>query len=175
MTYLLIIAAVIAVLGTLVHRKPDTFRYTRSAVIHATPEAVFREVEDFRRWAYWSPWVPLDPNCKFTFEGPQSGAGSVYSWDGNNKVGAGKMTITETKPHEVILIDLQFYKPMKALNHTEFTFTPQEDDTLVSWTMSGRNTFMGKLVDSIMNCEKMVGDMFVKGLVNLKKTVESKA
>ncbi|MBM3618602.1 MAG: SRPBCC family protein [Alphaproteobacteria bacterium] len=175
MTYLLMIAAILAVLGYLIHRKPDTFSYTRSAVIHATPEAVFREVEDFRRWAFWSPWAPLDPNCKNSFEGSESGVGSVFNWDGNSKVGAGKMTITETRPHEVILLDLQFYKPMKALNHTEFTFTPQEDGTLVRWTMSGRTNFMGKLIDTVMNCEKMVGDMFVKGLVNLKKVVEAKA
>lgn len=175
MTSLLIILVALAVFAYFVNRRPDTFSYTRTVVINATPEAVYKEVEDFRRWAFWSPWAPLDPNCKNSFEGPQSGAGSIFNWDGNGKVGAGKMTITETKPAEVVLIDLQFYRPMKALNHTEFTFTPHGGGTLVSWTMSGRNTFFSKLIDLLMNCEKMVGDMFVKGLTNLKNTVEAKA
>lgn len=175
MYIVLIIGISLAILILFASRKPDTFRYTRSIVVNAAPEAVFREVEDFRRWAFWSPWVPLDPHCTYTFDGPESGAGSVYSWEGNSKVGAGKMTMTETQPPAVILIDLEFYKPMKAHNHTEFTFTPQENGTLVSWTMSGRNTLFSKVVDMVMNCEKMVGGMFVTGLTNLKRVVESKA
>ena len=35
---------------------------------------------------------------KKTFEGPAAGPGAIYAWDGNDKVGAGSMTILESKP-----------------------------------------------------------------------------
>jgi hypothetical protein len=109
----------------------------------------------------------MDPNAKSTYAGPIAGPGSSMEWDGNNKVGAGRMTIMESHPNERIEIKLEFFKPFKATNTAEFTFKPEGSQTSVTWTMSGKNNFMGKAMHLIINCDKMVGGQFEQGLANL--------
>ena len=84
------------------------------------------------------------------------------------------MTITDTQPPQVVNMKLQFLKPMKATNTTKFSFTPDAQGTLVTWSMSGENGFMGKLFGVIVNCDKMVGGQFEQGLANLKALAGAK-
>ena len=95
------------------------------------------------------------------------------SWVGNNKVGVGSIAITESRPSDFIQFRLEFLKPMQATNISEFSFMPDGDQTTASWTMSGTNNFMIKVMGLFMNCDKMVGDMLVKGLASLKAVVEA--
>jgi hypothetical protein len=62
---------------------------------------------------------------------------------------------------------------MRATNIAEFNFNPERDQTTVTWTMTGTNNFMGKVMSLIMNCDKMVGGQFEQGLANLKALVET--
>jgi hypothetical protein len=165
----------IAIIGFVVVTlmQPDDFRISRSAKMSAPPAVIFAHVNDLHQWEAWSPWVKLDPNAKSSYEGEKVGVGSIYSWDGNNEVGAGSMTITESHPHDLILIKLEFLKPFKATHTGEFTFKPDDGQTLVTWSMYGKNNFIGKALGLVMNCDKMVGDMFDKGLTSLKGVVES--
>ncbi len=168
------LVAIILIFLVAAAMQPTDFRISRSATIAAPPSAVFEQVNDFRKWNDWSPWAKLDPNAKNTFDGPHAGVGAGFAWDGNNEVGAGRMTITESKPNELILMKLEFTKPFTATNTTEFTFKPVGDQTAVTWTMSGKNNFMGKCVGLVMNCDKMVGGQFEKGFENLKAVVAAK-
>ncbi|HEV2696004.1 MAG TPA: SRPBCC family protein [Verrucomicrobiae bacterium] len=154
--------------------QPDEFVVSRSVKISAPPENVFPHVNDLHKWQAWSPWAKLDPNAKNTFEGPTAGVGSSMAWVRNNKVGAGKMTITDSKPVEVVRFRLDFLKPMKATNTAEFTFRAEGGQTSVNWTMIGQGCLMGKVFGLLMNCEKMCGDQFLQGLANLKKVAESR-
>ena len=94
-------------------------------------------------------------------------------WAGNKKVGQGSMTIIESRPDEFISFKLEFLKPFAATNTAEFTFTSENDQTTVTWTMYGKNNFKSKAMGLIMNCEKMVGGQFEKGLAALKSVVEA--
>ena len=85
----------------------------------------------------------------------------------------GQQTIIESRPSELIRIKLEFFKPFAAVNTTEFTFKPQENQTLVTWGMSGKNNFMAKTMHMFMNVDKMIGDQFDKGLALLKSIVEA--
>ena len=89
-------------------------------------------------------------------------------WEGNNQVGTGGMTLRESRAPERILIDLEFTRPMKALNLTEFTFTPASGGIRVTWTMTGRHNLMGKAFSACVDMDKMVGGQFEKGLENLR-------
>jgi hypothetical protein len=173
-TILILIAIAIIIFATLVAMRPDDFRITRSTSISAPPAIVFAQVNDFHNWNDWSPWAKMDPVCKNSFTGESSGLDAIFSWDGNKKVGAGRMTITESRPAELIRIKLEFFKPFKATNTAEFTFKPQSDQTFVTWTMSGKNNFMGKLFGLIMNCDKMIGGQFEQGLAAMKTIAEKK-
>jgi hypothetical protein len=170
---LLGLAALIAVFLIVVAMQPDEFRVSRSATVAASPDRVFAQVNDFHNWQAWSPWAKLDPNAKATFEGPPAGEGAVFIWAGNNEVGEGRMTVMQSRPSELVLIKLDFVKPMEGTSDVEFTFKPQNNDTVVTWTMSGQNNFIGKAICLIMNQDKMIGGYFEKGLANLKSIVES--
>jgi len=151
--------------------QPADFRITRKAVIPASPAAVFEQLNDFQKWNAWSPWAKLDPNAKNTFDGPSAGVGAKFSWSGNSEVGEGSMKITASKPGESVVMDLVFTKPFAASNVTEFTLKPEGGGTEVTWTMSGKNNFIGKAIGLVINCDKMVGTKFEEGFANLKRVV----
>jgi hypothetical protein len=166
------LAAIIVIFLIVAATRSDEFRVSRTATFTAPPSAVFEQVNNLRNWNAWSPWAKLDPNAKNTFEGPPAGVGASFAWAGNSQVGEGKMTITESKPAELVLMKLEFIKPFAATNTTEFTFKPDGNGTTVSWSMAGKNNFMSKCVGLVMNCEKMVGGQFEQGFANLKGVVE---
>ena len=164
---------ILVVFVIVVATRPADFRITRSITIAAPPEAVFAQVNDFHKWDEWSPWAKLDPAMKQTYEGAPAGTGAIYSWAGNNEVGEGRMTITESRTNEMINIKLEFLKPFAAVNTTEFSFAPEGNQTRVVWSMSGKNNFMAKAFDLFMNMDKMVGSDFEKGLRQMKSIVEA--
>jgi hypothetical protein len=170
----LAIAAVIVLFLIVAALQPTDFRYSRSTTINAPPAAVFAEVNDFHRWEAWSPWAKLDPNAKSVFEGPAAGVGSIFRWAGNKDVGEGSMEIVESRPHKRVGILLEFLRPMKATNDATFTFEPEGGGTLVTWSMTGKNGLMGKAFGLIVNCDKMLGTQFEKGLATMKSLVEAK-
>jgi hypothetical protein len=169
---LIALAALIAVFITIVATRPSDFRVTRAARIAAPAEVVFANVNDLHKWDAWSPWAKLDPNAKHTFSGPESGPGASMTWTGNKKIGAGRMTITDCRAPEVIHLKLEFFRPFKATNTTEFTFKPEGGQTQVTWSMLGKNNFMGKAFHLFMDCDKMIGRDFEKGLANLNSTIQ---
>jgi len=160
-------AVLVLLLVVVVSLQPAHFRVTRTAVIAAEPGAVFANVNDFHKWEAWSPWAKLDPNSTAAYAGASSGEGAIFSWVGNAKVGEGRMTILESRPSDFIKINLEFFKPFKATNTAEFTFKPAGMQTEVTWSMHGKNNFMGKAMGLIMNCDKMIGGSFEKGLSSL--------
>lgn len=169
------LAIIIVIFLIVVAMQPGTYSVTRSLTIAAAPDVVFPHVNELKKWAAWNPWEKLDPNMKMTYEGPEAGVGSSYSWVGNSDVGEGKMTITGSKPNESIQFKLEFFKPMAGVSDTEFTFKPQGDRTEVTWTMSGKNNFIGKAMCMFMNMDKMIGGQFEKGLADLKAVAEKPA
>ena len=165
------LAAIIIVLLVVAATRPDDYRVERSATISASPEVLFEHVNDHRKFAVWNPFLKLDPNVKNTYSGPESGVGAVCSWDGNNNVGAGSSTIIESKPGELVRCRMDWKRPMEGIATVDFTFKPEGDKTVVTWAMYGKNNFAGKLISLFMDCEKMCGPQFEKGLANLGEVV----
>jgi uncharacterized protein YndB with AHSA1/START domain len=163
-----LIAAVLIYAAT----KPDTFRIQRAATIKAPPDRIFPLINDFRSWTSWSPWEKMDPNLKRTYSGAESGRGAVYEWEGNKKVGQGRMEIKDASPPSRVSIQLDFIKPFEAHNTAEFTLDGQGDSTNVTWVMHGRQPFMFKVMTVFMSMDKMVGKDFETGLANLKAATE---
>jgi len=160
---LVLVLILVAVIAT----RPADFSVTRSKTMAASPEAIYANVTDFRRWAQWSPWEQLDPAMKREYSGPPSGTGAKYAWVGNSDVGEGRMTITDAKPSERVAILLEFLEPMEATSNTEFKLTPSGTGTNVEWTMSGRNGFLAKGMSLFMSMDKMIGNDFQAGLAKL--------
>jgi hypothetical protein len=167
MNILIGVAIVILALVAFIAMRPTDFRVSRAARIPAPASALFEHVNDLHKWQEWSPWAKLDPNAKITFSGPEAGQGASFHWDGNSKVGEGTMTLIESRPSDLVRFRLDFMRPFKATNEALFTFKAAGNQTDVTWTMTGRNNFMGKAFGLVMDCDKMIGKDFEKGLANL--------
>ena len=163
-------ALVAGILGFAATRS-DKYRVDRSARIDAPPDKVFALLNDFRQWPKWSPWEELDPDMNRTHSGATSGKGAIYEWNGNKKVGQGRMEITESVPSQKLALKLDFIKPFEAHNVTEFTLTPQGSGTDLNWAMIGSKPYMMKVMGLFMNLDNMVGRDFEKGLAKLKTAV----
>jgi len=167
------VAAVVVIFLVVVALQPSDFRIERSATIRAPAIAPYTQVNDFHNWRAWSPWEKVDPALKRSYEGPKAGTGAVYAWAGNKDVGEGRMTITDSRPGEVVRIKLEFFKPFAATNTAEFSFKPTGDTTAVTWTMTGQNNFLSKAICLFVNMDNMVGGMFEQGLAQMKSVVET--
>jgi uncharacterized protein YndB with AHSA1/START domain len=163
---LLLLVAAIAGLAVYVAMQPDHFRIERRATVNAPPQTVFIQVNDFRKWDDWSPWAKLDPNVKVT--GPQSGPGATFMWDGNDKVGAGTMTITESRPNQHIATRTDFTRPFEGTSNADFVFSEAGGQTNVIWSMFGKQRFIGKAICLFTP----MGKMLERGLAQLKRVAE---
>jgi hypothetical protein len=168
------LALLTAAFATVVALQPDDYRLTRQIVIAAPAAAIFPHVNDLRQWEDWSPWATRDPNARISFEGPLAGPGAMFHWSGNNKVGAGTMTITESKPNDRIATRTDFMKPFEGSSNSDFIFSQSGDQTNVIWTMSGRQNFIGKAICLVMSMEQTLGPDFERGLAQLKQVSEKK-
>ena len=174
MLKIILIVVVLAIAGLLAYAstRPDEFRVERSLSIHAPAEKIFPLVNDLTAWKQWSPYEPKDPNMQHRFEGPASGVGARMAWAGNNQVGEGSMSISESQPDRKIVMQLEFLKPMKTQNAAIFDFTSSGDATTVTWAMEGKANFVSKLMGVFFDMDQMIGGDFAQGLQNLKKISE---
>ncbi len=154
--------------------RPDTFRYTRSLAIAAPAETLFGYINDPRKFQEWNPFVQDDPTNKITFSGPESGIDAACEWS-SGKSGEGTMTVVQSEPASLVRFRMDFRKPFQATHTAEFTLKPEDGETVVSWSLYGDNTFIGKAMSVFINCDKMCGDQFVIGLTNLKGLAEKSA
>jgi hypothetical protein len=176
LTIILIVIAVL-LLGFLVFvaSKSSDFRVERSLAIAAQPDNVFPHIDNLRKAAVWSPWLKLDPNVRTNYDGPTGGVGSSSTWEGDKRIGAGRQVITESRPHDLVRIRLEFKKPFESTCTSEFLLKPDGRGTKVTWAIFGKNTFISKLFCTFMNQDKMIGGQFDKGLAELRTLVEKKA
>lgn len=172
---LLVLVLVVVGICLFAATRPSTFRIERSITIAAAPATLFPRLNDLHQLHAWSPWKEKDPAAAYEFSGPAAGVGAAQSWSGNNEVGSGKQTIVESRPGELVRLKLEFYKPMEGVCDSTFTLKPNGNQTVVTWTMSGENNFLGKLFCLFMDQDKMIGTEFEKGLATLKRTSEAPA
>jgi uncharacterized protein YndB with AHSA1/START domain len=152
--------------------RPSSFRYTRSLAIEAAPETLFPYINDVHQFQEWNPFAEEDPDSRLTFAGPNAGIDASCSWIGG-KSGEGSMTIVESQPNHRVRYRMDFRKPFAATHTAEFTIVPKGNQAEVSWSLYGDNPFIGKVMSVLIDCDKMCGDQFIKGLTNLKKLVET--
>jgi hypothetical protein len=167
------VAIVVAAFAAFVAMQPDELNIDRTTTIAAPARAVFDQVNDLRKWDNWSPWAKLDPDAKVSFEGSQAGTGAVFKWSGNDKIGEGQMTVTDSRPTDFVKIKVDFIKPFEGSNVSQFSFKPEGNRTAVTWSMSGRNdNFFVKAICLVMNTPKMLAGEMEKGLAQMKSVVE---
>ncbi|MEQ9620309.1 MAG: SRPBCC family protein [Deltaproteobacteria bacterium] len=164
---IVVLIVAIAAVGLLL---PSSYQVERSIVIDAAPEEVHEYVGNLKKWDDWGPWKEEDPSMVVSLGEKTSGVGASQSWVGDS--GTGALTITESSPSEGIRYDLLFdggtYECTSSMTYDRL----QDGRTEVTWEMSGD---MGRSVTGgyfAVLMDSMVGNMFDKGLSNLKREVE---
>lgn len=170
----IVIVIVVLLAGILLFAatRPDAFHVERSIAIKAPPDRIFALINDFQRWGTWSPWEKMDPAMKRTFGGAPSGKGATYAWEGNSKVGEGRMEIIDSSPPSKVTVKLDFVKPLEGHNTAEFTLVPAGDTTNLTWVMNGPSPYIAKVMGVFVSMDKMIGKDFEAGLANLKTAAE---
>ena len=167
------IAVAVVALVAFIATRPNEFQISRSTIFAAPPAKIFPLVNNLHAFQTWNPYAKKDPSMEQVWEGPPAGVGAVYRWSGNNDIGAGSMTITESRPNDLVKLDLAFLRPFEATNEVAFTFEPQGEKTLVTWAMHGKNNFVAKAMQLVMDMDKMVGTDFEKGLADMRAIAEA--
>ena len=165
-------AVLIVVVLIVAATKPDTFSVQRSVSIKAAPDKVFALINDFKFWTGWSPWEKMDPAMKRIHSGADNGKGAVYAWEGNSKVGAGRMEILESTVPSKIVIKLDFIRPFEGHNIAEFSLQPSGEITNVTWVMHVPSNYIAKLMQVFASMDSLIGKDFEAGLNNMKILAE---
>ena len=164
------IIAAIALLILIGLALPRTHRIEVSTEIDAHQATVFALVNDFRRFALWSPWADTDPNARFIYAGSRRGEGAIVTWDGAI-IGSGVQVIDESRPHEYVGIVLNPGEPGEA--RSWFRLEPGTGTTIVRWGFEadyGLN-IVGRYFASMLG--GVVARDYQAGLANLRELAES--
>jgi len=149
---------------------PGDWSVIRKRTLRADRALVHSYVADLRTWPDWTAWTrERDPECLWTFEGPLTGAGASYSWDGP-KLGLGRMEITAASLAEGIAFDL-YFEGASEPTHGVIEYADVDGGLEVTWRFWGREHgsvghWMALLVDYF------AGPDFDKGLEGLARVSE---
>ncbi len=168
---LLIFVVTFTVTGLFLDKK---WQVERSISIDANRALVHSYVADLRTWPDWTAWSrERDPECVWTYSGPDFGEGMTYSWEGE-ELGKGHMTLTSSSPIEGVAFDLVFQAENGEGDLAQGKFVYGKDDdnnTTVTWSFSGEipGVFGGWFA---LFMDILAGGEFEKGLIGLKDTCE---
>lgn len=135
---LLVIAVVIFLLFGIGTFLPREYQVDATVTINKPQAEVLDSLLNLRTWDTWSPWnKETDPAVKFTYSGPERGAGSTFRWRGET-VGAGGLTIMQTHPDQGIQYELD-RGDQEDIQYGELSFSNSTaTSTTLTWTVKGR-------------------------------------
>lgn len=153
---------------------PSDWDVQRSVVINAPASAIYPVVATLRTWPEWTYWNhKRDPKCEWSFEGPETGPGSIMKWDGKTHL-RGSLTIDRGDPATGIEYTLEMpdMTPMKG----SIAFAAEGSGTRVTWRDSGKGNGMPWSNWTLMLlADPVMGGFFEESLGNLKTRVEEAA
>ena len=168
---LIVVGAIFAVGFSL----PDQVHVERSIQVQAPPAVVFATLNGYEQFQKWSPWADLDPNTRYTYEGPASGVGAKMSWHSDNaNVGNGRQEIIESVANERI-VSLLVFDGYDSDNRSSFLLQPDGEGTQLRWAYDTQ--FHGNLLGRYigLKMDDWIGPDYEKGLARLKLLLEGAA
>ena len=157
---------------------PATVHVERSIDIARPVGTVFTVLNGFEVFSAWSPWDDRDSGIHYRHSGPREGVGARMEWTGDpRQVGTGWMVITESRPNSRIATHLFLEQQGEA--DTAFRIERIAGGSRLTWSfdadlLAGQGMFGGVLSRYFgLFFDRWIGDDFNRGLVNLKRYVES--
>jgi effector-binding domain-containing protein len=171
---LLVVVVILVIAFVIMGMSADSeYRVERTVTIDACCGDVFANISDFHSWNEWGPWVKMDPNCEYAYEGDMAAIGMKSIWNGDpGSVGAGSMTCSEVSENGIVY---EMIRDGIGASTGSMTMEKVEDGYLVTWASYGvyGGFFEKVIMNSITSMEKIVAPMFEDGLGNLKTRVEA--
>ena len=165
---LVVLVVIFVVVGFVLPRQRHV---ERSIFIDTPPSVVFSQVNGFKDFNDWSPWVAVMPDAEYTFEGPDFGVGSKMSWSATQpRPETGSQTIVASTPYERVDIELDFGG--QGIAQSKYLLQPEGDGTQLTWTFDtdfGLN-ILGRYWGLFL--ERQLGPLYAQGLTNLKRIAE---
>jgi effector-binding domain-containing protein len=173
----LLFLLLIVIIGASVYfgTKDGKFNVASTKTIEAPTNLIFEQVNDYKYWQVWGPWMETDPNIKMNFAENTVGEGASYSWE-SDIAGNGSMKTIKVAEYDSILQKITFYTPLgDSESDVYWRFNPADNGaTEVTWGMKGEHTFIEKIFMSFQkeDFETMLKKMNDKGLENIEKVVQ---
>jgi effector-binding domain-containing protein len=165
------IVAVLVILVVIGFLLPRQRHVERSVFIDAPPSVVFSQINGFKNFNDWSPFVALMPGAEYGFEGPDFGVGSKMSWSETEpNPEEGGQTIVASTPYE--RVDLEVDLGPEGTAQVAYLLRPENGGTNLTWSFDtdfGINLlgrYWGLLLD------RQLGPLYAQGLTNLKRVAE---
>ncbi|MEO7176833.1 MAG: SRPBCC family protein [Saprospiraceae bacterium] len=154
---------------------PDIISFQRHIQIDASQHRVFDEFKYLGNFNNWSPWAILDPQMSSSVKGVDAAVGATYTWEGNDQVGAGTMTIEQIQPDSIVLLQLHFVKPWPIEGHYKLSVDSlPADSSNLTWHFEVEIPFYQRPIMYFVDLEKSLSKDLETGLGNLRKNCETK-
>ncbi len=166
-----VVVAVAGFVG-MVWMQPSALEVSASTTVNAGAADVEPFLRDLRKMNEWSPWIGIDPDLKMEYAPSTSGVGAWYTWEGNDEVGKGMMTIEVDEASKTVH-RIDFEKPFAGVATSTVTWKGTDTRTTVTWTFRQQADFGTKAANLFMDIEGMLAKDYDKGLALLKPIVEA--
>jgi len=150
--------------------KDGNYQIEESTTINAPLPVVFNEVNNFKNWEEWGPWMDNTDDLILAYSDTISGEGASYSWK-SEKMGDGSITTTKAIPDSTIEQELTYVaKYTETKSDIYWKFNKIEEGTKVTWGIQGNQSFMEKLAFAFTDSSytQMMRPMISEGLEKLK-------
>lgn len=163
------------IIGVLIYAStlPAHYEYAREIEISASAEKIFPFINNSEKGQSWMPWKEKDLKMQLIYTGPTEGVGSKSAWISEGEMGKGESEITESNLNKSVKMKLTYFEPMSMTQSADLNLSPTATGTLVRWSISGENNFMGRVFSVFMDMKTLIGKEFDKGLNKLKLIVEA--
>ena len=174
--YLLFLFLIIFIAGSIyVATQDGEFQTESSRLINAPAPLLFREVADPANWKTWSAWRNLE-GINMDVTGENTGEGAGFSWQAE-EIRDGRIVNTTVIPYNTIKQHLVMQTFIGEAEGTiQWTFEPEGDQTRVTWSMEGNQSFKEKLAFTVQDRDlaETFQPIFEQSLENLEQNVTQK-
>ncbi len=147
----------------------SSYNVSRTININGSQKAVFAQVNDFKNWEAWSPWLAEDSTMVFRYGDQTKGKGARYSWT-SEKMGNGNQQIISINGMDTLLTSLNF-EGRDPANGFWYLNEVGKNRTQVTWGITGELGFFKRWQGLFI--EGRVANSFETGLGNIKYIIES--
>ncbi|NND62061.1 MAG: AraC family transcriptional regulator [Flavobacteriaceae bacterium] len=174
--YFLYLILIVIIGGAVYFGTQDgTFDIAETKFMDANPAMIYENVNDFKNWQEWGPWIEQDPNMELKYAENTVGEGASYSWS-SEVMGDGSMKTVKVVENAEIDQTITFNSPLgESTSDIYWRFNQKDNGTEVTWGMKGEHSLIEKafMAFQSQSFEVALNEMHKKGLANLDSVIQT--